>query len=51
MADNTTSRQRVLKTLRHEIQDRVPIDFGGFQTGIHTQAYQKIIEHLKINDT
>ena len=33
--ETLTSRQRVLKALNHEVPDRVPIDLGGFQTGIH----------------
>jgi hypothetical protein len=31
--ETMTSRERVLTTLNHEIPDRVPIDFGGNQTG------------------
>jgi len=44
------SRERVLAALNHEIPDRVPIDFGGFQTGIHKSAYEKLLEHLGIED-
>ena len=35
-----TSRERVLKAIGHEVPDRVPIDLGGFQTGIHLRAYR-----------
>lgn len=40
------SRERVQRTLHHEIPDRVPIDLGGFQTGIHKEAYSKLIDFL-----
>jgi uroporphyrinogen decarboxylase len=48
--ETMTSRQRVLKALNHEIPDRVPIDLGGFQTGIHAKAYAELIAHLGIED-
>ena len=32
---NMTSREKVLKALNSQTRDRVPIDMGGFQTGIH----------------
>ncbi|MHC4579977.1 MAG: uroporphyrinogen decarboxylase family protein [Planctomycetota bacterium] len=48
--ETMTSRQRVLKALNHEIPDRVPIDLGGFQTGIHAKAYAELIDHLGIED-
>lgn len=41
-----TSRARVLKALNHEIPDRVPIDLGGNQTGIHKNAYRNLVKHL-----
>ena len=50
MQETMTSRQRVLKALNHEIPDRVPIDLGGFQTGIHKKAYRELIDHLGIHD-
>jgi len=43
-------RERVLKALNHETPDRVPIDFGGFQTGIHKQAYAALLKHLGIEE-
>jgi len=44
--ETMTSRERVLKALSHESPDRVPIDFGGFQTGIHRRAYEGLLNHL-----
>jgi len=41
-----TSRQRVVKAINHQIPDRVPIDLGGFQTGIHKKAYKDLIDYL-----
>jgi uroporphyrinogen decarboxylase len=48
--ETMTARERVLKTLNHDIPDRVPIDLGGNQTGIHKNAYQNLIQHLNIQD-
>jgi uroporphyrinogen decarboxylase len=44
--ETMTSRERVLAALDHEIPDRVPIDFGGNQTGIHKNAYRNLVRHL-----
>ena len=42
-----TSRERVLKAIRHEEPDRLPIDFGGMaSTGIMAIAYARLKEHL-----
>ena len=41
--ETMTSRQRLLKALNHETPDRVPIDLGGNQTGIHKFAYQALL--------
>jgi uroporphyrinogen decarboxylase len=41
-----TPRQRLLKALNHEIPDRVPIDLGGNQTGIHKNAYGNLARRL-----
>lgn len=42
-----TSRERILKALRHEPTDRVPIDLGGMaSTGIMAIAYDKLKKHL-----
>ena len=46
-----TSRERMLEALSHRTPDRVPIDLGGNQTGIHKFAYQALLEHLGIEDT
>jgi uroporphyrinogen decarboxylase len=48
--ETMTPRERVRKALNHELPDRVPIDFGGFQTGIHRNAYRRLIDHLGIRD-
>jgi len=45
-----TSRERVLRALEHRAPDRVPIDLGGNQTGIHKFAYQELIQYLGIQD-
>ena len=53
MAANTetmTSRQRVLTALSHRQPDRVPIDLGGNQTGIHKFAYRALIERLGLDE-
>ncbi len=44
------SRERILKALNHQTPDRVPIDFGGFQTGIHRQAYEALVKHLGLRE-
>ncbi len=46
MKETMSSRERVIKALNHEVPDRVPIDLGGFQTGIHRIAYEKLLDHL-----
>jgi uroporphyrinogen decarboxylase len=43
-------RDRVLTALNHQEPDRVPIDLGGNQTGIHKFAYQDLLAHLGIRD-
>ena len=48
--ETMTSRQRLLAALNHQQPDRVPIDLGGNQTGIHKFAYQALLEHLGIED-
>ena len=50
MAETMTSRERCLKALNHEIPDRVPIDLGGFQTGIHRAAYVDLLQNLGIEE-
>jgi uroporphyrinogen decarboxylase len=41
-----TSRERVLAALNFQIPDRVPIDLGGFQSGIHKKAYMDLLGYL-----
>jgi uroporphyrinogen decarboxylase len=48
--ETMTPRQRLLMALNHEEPDRVPIDLGGNQTGIHKFAYQALIEHLGMDE-
>ena len=48
--ETMTSRDRVLAALNHQAPDRVPIDLGGNQTGIHKFPYQALLEHLGIDD-
>lgn len=45
-----TSRERVLTALSHHEPDRVPIDLGGNQTGIHKFAYTKLLSHLGLKE-
>ena len=45
-----TSRERVLAALNHKEPDRVPIDLGGNQTGIHKFAYQNLLDHLGLKE-
>jgi len=45
-----SSRERLLKAIGHETPDRVPIDLGGNQTGIHKFAYESLLKHLGIQD-
>jgi uroporphyrinogen decarboxylase len=48
--ETMTPRERVNRALNHQIPDRVPIDLGGNQTGIHKNAYLSLIRHLGIRD-
>jgi len=45
-----TPRERLLTALDHREPDRVPLDLGGNQTGIHKFAYQTLIEHLGLDE-
>lgn len=45
-----TSRQRVVEAINHRQPDRVPIDLGGFQTGIHKNAYKALIDYLGLKE-
>lgn len=48
--ETMTSRQRMLTALDHQVPDRVPIDLGGNQTGIHKFAYQALLKHLGLDE-
>ena len=48
--ENYSSRERVLAAINHQEADRVPIDLGGFQTGIHKNAYKALIDHLGLDE-
>jgi len=50
MKEVMTSRERVLIALNHKAPDRVPIDLGGFQTGIHKKAYADLLSFLGIDE-
>ena len=45
-----TSRERVVAALNHKTPDRVPIDLGGFQSGIHKEAYKALIDCMGIKE-
>ncbi len=49
--ETMTSRERMLRALNHEAPDRIPIDLGGFQTGIHRQAYGELLRYLGWQET
>jgi uroporphyrinogen decarboxylase len=48
--ETLTSRERMLTALNHRVPDRIPIDLGGFQTGIHIKAYQSLLDFLGIEE-
>ncbi len=48
--ETMSSRQRLLTALNHQQPDRVPIDLGGNQTGIHKFAYQALLERLGLQE-
>jgi uroporphyrinogen decarboxylase len=48
--ETMTPRQRLLTALDHRTPDRVPIDLGGNQTGIHRVAYQALVDYLGIDE-
>lgn len=50
MHQTMTPRQRLLAALEHRQPDRVPIDLGGNQTGIHKNAYLALIRHLGLKE-
>jgi uroporphyrinogen decarboxylase len=44
--ETLTPRERMLTALEHRQPDRVPIDLGGNQTGIHRVAYESLLQRL-----
>lgn len=44
------SRERLETTLRHEPPDKVPLDLGGNQTGIHRVAYNKVLDYYGFDE-
>lgn len=48
--ETMTPRERVLTALNHQEPDRVPIDLGGCQTGIHRDAYVDLLRHLDMDE-
>ncbi len=44
------SRKRINQALNHQEPDKIPLDLGGNQSGIHIKAYQKLIDYLEIED-
>ncbi len=47
MKEYMTSRERVNAALNFQNPDRVPLDLGGFQTGIHKKAYIELLKYLE----
>lgn len=44
-------RERVIKTLRHEDPDRVPLDLGGTDySTIHIEKYRELKAHFGVED-
>ena len=48
--ETMTPKERMRTALSHKEPDRIPIDLGGFQTGIHKNAYKALIDHLGIKE-
>ena len=48
--ETLTPRERVMRALNHQEADRIPIDLGGFQSGIHKRAYEALINHLGLDE-
>lgn len=49
-SERMSSRERLLAALDHKEPDRVPIDLGGNQTGIHRLAYESLIGRLGLKE-
>ncbi len=50
MKNTLTPRERLLTALDHREPDRVPIDLGGNQTGIHKFAYERLVKTLGLHE-
>lgn len=50
MMTSLTSRERVLKALRHDEPDRVPIDVGGGLCSISQFAYRRLLDVLGVDE-
>jgi uroporphyrinogen decarboxylase len=48
--ETMTSRERVIRALNFQESDRIPIDLGGFQTGIHKKAYADLVKYLGLTE-
>ena len=48
--ETMSSRERLLAALNHHEPDRIPIDLGGNQTGIHKFAYAALTNHLGLDE-
>jgi uroporphyrinogen decarboxylase len=44
------SRKRFAYAISHQTPDKVPLDLGGHQTGIHLLTYQRVLERLGLED-
>ncbi|TXT62432.1 MAG: Methylcobalamin:coenzyme M methyltransferase [Promethearchaeota archaeon] len=44
------SRERVNEALNHKEPDKIPLDLGGNQSGIHIKAYKNLLDYLEIED-
>lgn len=44
------SRERVNSALNHKEPDKIPLDLGGNQSGIHIKAYKRLLDYLGIED-
>ncbi|MBS3812427.1 hypothetical protein KGY64_01230 [Candidatus Bipolaricaulota bacterium] len=45
-----TPKERVLTALNFQEPDRIPIDLGGYVTGITKEAYRNLCDYLDINE-
>lgn len=50
MKETMTPRERLIKSTSRQVPDRVPIDLGSSQTGIHKLAYQDLLNCLGLKE-